>query len=269
MGTRGGRTLLGNIVWAPYSVAAWVGSCAWLGVLAGTSAIATIVKPFEKFQTTWPQPQVAWPLIPMFTRLKVDYDPDYDKSRVAVFAQNHVSALDAHIGCGSIPMPICGLEAASHLKIPGYGWLMRVANAIPVEKGANRFEKIADALKERASRGISILAFPEAHRTTDGTVRPLKRGVFHMAVAAGIPIVPVCVRGAYRLLPKGEFTIRPTTVHVYMAPAIETAGLSDAQIPVLMERVHEVMRAWVEDGVKKPELCLEPIPEVPERAAAE
>ena len=85
-----------------------------------------------------------------------------------------------------------------------------------------------------------------------------KRGVFKISVKSNLPIAPLCVRGAYKLLPKGEFTIRPTRVEVYMAPQIDTTDLTDDDVPELMERVHEVMRSWVEDGVKRPELCTEP-----------
>jgi hypothetical protein len=43
-----------------------------------------------------------------------------------------------------------------------------------------------------------------------------------------------------------------------MAPQIDTTDLTDDDVPELMERVHEVMRAWVDDGVKRPDLCTAP-----------
>jgi 1-acyl-sn-glycerol-3-phosphate acyltransferase len=261
MDDAGERTALSNALWAPYSALMWVGTLGWMGLLAASAFPVTLLRPLETFQMKWPQPHVAWPLKAMFCPLDVEYDPAYDPTRVSVFTQNHVTALDANIACGAIRVPLCGLEIAWHLKVPGYGWLLTMSNAIPVRKGARRYEEIAAAFEERASRGISILTFPEAHRTLDGKVRPFRRGVFNMSVKAGLPIVPLCVRGAFRMLPKGSLTFRPSRLHVYMAPQIETRGLSEAQVPVLMERVHEVMRAWVEDGVKRPDLCLEPIPE--------
>jgi len=263
------RTTLGNIVFAPYSAVGWLATLGWMCLLSATTLPMLAFRRFESFQIKWPHPQISWPLWFIGCPLKVDRDPKYDKKKVSVFMLNHTSMLDASIACGSIQVPLCGLENAAHLKVPGYGWVLTMANAIPVRKGARRYEEIAEAFNERRSRGISVLAFPEAHRTMDGKVRPFKRGVFHIAVEAGIPITPMAVRGAYEMLPKGTWIHRPTKLHVYMAPQIETKDLTTDQVPQLMERVHEVVRAWVEDGVKKPELCLEPIPKVaPESDAA-
>ncbi|MEM6292869.1 MAG: lysophospholipid acyltransferase family protein [Myxococcota bacterium] len=233
-------------------------SLTWMGGLWASALPFTIFKPFEKFQMKWVQPLVATPIRFAFSKLDVEYDPLFDKTKMSVFAQNHVSMMDANIACGSIPVPLCGLENAAHLDVPGYGWLLRMSNAIPVRKGANRYKEVAEAFRERASRGISVLAFPEAHRTLDGKVGKFKRGVFRIAVEANLPIAPLCVRGAYKMLPKGEFTIRPSRVHVYMAPQIDTTNLTEEDVPELMERVGEVMRAWVDDGVKRPDLCTAP-----------
>ncbi|MBV1859977.1 MAG: 1-acyl-sn-glycerol-3-phosphate acyltransferase [Nannocystaceae bacterium] len=253
-----GRTKLGNALWTPYSMAVLGGGLAWMGGLWASALPFTLFQPFEKFQMKWVQPNVATPLKFALSKLEVDYDPAFDKTKMSVFMQNHVSMLDAGIACGSIPVPLCGLENAAHLQLPGYGWLLRMSNAIPVRKGGRRYEEIAAAFEERASRGISVLTFPEAHRTLDGNVGSFKRGVFKIAVKSNLPIAPLCVRGAYNLLPKGEFTIRPTRIEVYMAPQIDTTDLTDDDVPELMERVHEVMRSWVEDGVKRPELCTAP-----------
>ncbi len=268
MGRSNGRTALGNALWAPYSAVALTASLGWMGALWAASLPLTLFRPFESFQAKFPDPQVAWPIRFALSKLDVEYDPAHDKSRLVVYMQNHVSAMDANIACGSVTTPICGLENASHLKVPGYGWLLRMANAIPVRKGAKRYEEVAAAFEDRASRGISVLTFPEAHRTLDGKVGSFKRGVFLIAVRSGVPIAPICVRGAYRLLPKGALTIRPSRVHVYMAPQIETQDLTEDDVPELMERVHELMRSWVDDGVKRPDLCLDPFGVERRQAAA-
>lgn len=245
-------------MWLPFSIASWLTCMSWMIALFVSVLPVMIFVPFERLQLWWAHPMLGWPVRFTLSRLKVHVDPRYDKKRVVVFVQNHVSMLDANIACGSIRVPLCGLENASHLKVPGYGWLLTSANAIPVERGAGRYKKIAEAFRERASRGISILTFPEAHRTIDGKLRPFKRGVFTIARDAGLPIVPLAVRGAWRMLPKGALTCRPAKIEVYMAPPIETAGLTDEQIPELMERVRRVIEAWVERGEKLGDLCLQP-----------
>lgn len=253
------RSLVGNVLWAPWSTVGWVGTLAWMGTIAASMLPLTLVVPFERIQSTLFQPATAWPLYLLLSPLEVTYDPAYDRSRVSLFAMNHVSMLDANIACGSIKVPLCGLENAAHLKIPGYGWLLKMSNAIPVRKGEGRLPEIVAAFRERASRGISVLAFPEAHRTLDGKLRPFKSGVFRAARDAGLPIVPIATRGAYRMLPKGAFTMRPSRIEVYIAPHIETEGLSDDDLPKLMERVREVLEGWIERKEMLGHRCAEPL----------
>ncbi|MCA9709617.1 MAG: 1-acyl-sn-glycerol-3-phosphate acyltransferase [Myxococcales bacterium] len=231
----------------------------WMGLIAGVMLPVTVFLPFERFQARFFQPAVSWPLWMLLSPLRVSYDRHYDRTRVSVFMQNHVSMLDACVGCGSIPVPMCGLENAAHLRLPGYGWLLRMSNAIPVRRGEGRYTQISEAFAERRSRGISVLTFPEAHRTLDGKLRPFKSGVFRAAIAAGMPIVPVCVRGMFHLLPKGALTMRPSTVEVYVAPQIETEGLDERHVQPLMERVRQVQEAWLERGEQLGHLCRAPI----------
>lgn len=73
-----------------------------------------------------------------------------------------------------------------------------------------------------------------------------------------MPFVPIAVRMAYPMLPKGAVTFCPTTLDIDIAPAIATAGLDD-EIDVLMERVSAVINAWVERGEQRGDLCVGPI----------
>lgn len=242
------------------TVVGWAGTVGWMATIFAGALPLTLMMPFERIQVRLGlQSAVAWPLWLMLSPLRVTYDPRYNQGRVSVFTQNHVSMLDANIGCGTVPVPMCGLENAAHLNLPGYGWLLRMSNAIPVRKGEGRFVEIAEAIRERASRGISVLTFPEAHRTLDGKLRPFKSGVFRAARDAGVPIVPIATRGAYRLMPKGSLTLRPSRIEVYVAPQIETEGLTDEQLPALMDRVREVMEAWIERKEMLGHRCLEPL----------
>jgi 1-acyl-sn-glycerol-3-phosphate acyltransferase len=103
-----------------------------------------------------------------------------------------------------------------------------------------------------------VLTFPEAHRTSDGKVQPFKRGVFQIARDAGIPVVPIAVRGMFEVLPKGRFLIRPGNVEIYMGPEIPTLGLSDAQLDRLSERVRDILVDWVDHRRTCGELVFEP-----------
>ncbi len=247
-----------DILLAPYSVFVWLGVIAWMIFLVLTALPLTLLIPFERFQNIWPHPQVGWALYFTLSRVRIVYDPRYRKRRGVMFVQNHVSVLDAHAACAAIPVPLSGLENAAHLKIPGYGWMMRLANAVALGKGEARFAAVAEQIRERVSRGISVLVFPEAHRTVDGRLRPFKRGVFQIARDAGIPVVPLAVRGMYSVLPKGAFIVRPSTLEIYVGPPIDTAGLDDEDVQALSDRVHEIIEGWIEHGRMAPDVPFAP-----------
>jgi len=202
--------------------------------------------PFEKLQGGWPSTVVGF--IPLLTRSKrtVHWDQGFEPKRVSVFVANHTSMLDGHIAIHALPHPFCGVENASHLAIPGYGWLMRMANAIPIPKGVGRIEAVKDAARERASRGISVLAFPEAHRTMNGQLRPFRRGGFIMARDAGLPVVPFAIAGMYQVFPKGTWIVRPGHFEVYIGPTLETAGKTDDELEVLAAECSRIITAWCE-----------------------
>ncbi|MCA9692535.1 MAG: lysophospholipid acyltransferase family protein [Nannocystaceae bacterium] len=185
------------------------------------------------------------------------YHPDFDPERRGVYCQNHVNLMDAHAACAAIPHAFCGMMNAWQFKIPVYGWIMTLADGIPVPKQASgRYEAVAQAARDRADKGISILTFPEAHRTLDGGVRPFKRGVFFMARSAGLPVIPLATHGMFHLMRKGSFLINPAPVKIFVGPQIDTVGLDDDQIGELADRMHAVVSAFSDTG------------EVPEEALA-
>jgi 1-acyl-sn-glycerol-3-phosphate acyltransferase len=71
----------------------------------------------------------------------------------------------------------------------------------PVERGTGRISPTASAL---LAAGWSLLVYPEGTRSADGWVGQLRHGASHLACAAGVPVVPVAVRGTYAAMPRGR-----------------------------------------------------------------
>lgn len=237
-------------VWAPFSLLVWPTTIVVMAVAVTGAAIGCLFMPFQRFQLYWSSPVlgVCLPIAGGWRRLQIH--PEYDRKRTSVYIQNHVSMLDAHTATWSIPAPFCGLNNAAHLKVPFYGWLLAMAKTIPVPRGggASRYQVIADAFAQRHQQGISILAFPEGHRTLDGKVRKFRRGVFAAAAQAGLPVVPFMTRGLRRVLPKGTWLVKPGRVDVLIGPQIDTAGLTQEQIEDLTNTVQRMHAAWSERG---------------------
>lgn len=229
-----------------FSLYAWTGAFA---LMLTTSVVSVLAYPFRTpvAQSLWSARAFRRVLSVAGARVRPVYAPGFDRTRPSVFCFNHVNVLDAHTACASIPQPFVGLMLAWHFKIPGYGWMMKATHGIPVHPGRNgRTGELVAHAKQRASEGLSILVFPEGHRTLDGRVGAYRRGMFFMARDAGLPIVPVAVRGMYEVNRKGSMLIIPGDVDVFVGPQIETAGLDDDAIAALAARVGACVADYVE-----------------------
>jgi 1-acyl-sn-glycerol-3-phosphate acyltransferase len=88
-----------------------------------------------------------------------------------------------------------------------------------------------------------VLIYPEGTRTRDGHIQQFKKGAFMLAVQTGIPIVPLTCNGAYKVLPRGSLLVRPGHIKVSVSDPIYTEGLSEADVPDLMNKTREAVLA--------------------------
>lgn len=219
-------------------------------------ALATLVLlllrfPYQRVHL-WVTAPVFASCVPLsLTRMRVHYHPAFEPERRSVYTQNHINLLDGMVASAAIPHAFSGLMNAWQFKIPIYGWLMSMSKGIPVHRGRRDrvLQDISDAARERKRIGMSVLTFPEGHRTIDGKIHPFRRGVFMMAYHAEMPVVPIAVRGMFEVNRKGSFAFHPgRTVDVFVGPQFDTVGLGDQELHALAERVRGFMVHCVEHG---------------------
>ncbi len=174
--------------------------------------------------------------------------PDIDWSRPYVFAMNHQSFFDIVVAFISIPQNIRFVAKDTLRHVPFLGWYMRATGMVFVDR-ANREMAIASlaAAGEHIRAGASILVYPEGTRSRDRRIQPFKKGPFVVALAAGVPIVPIAIEGSGAVLPRDSFALRPGPVRVKVGEPIPTAGLTESDRDALMRRVREAMIALHRD----------------------
>lgn len=159
-----------------------------------------------------------------------------------VFLSTHQSYMDIPVMLGYLPAQLRIAAKKEVFRIPFLGWHMRRAGHISIDRGST-----TDAVESlrRASGGIrdgvSAFLYPEGTRTRDGALQPFKKGGFKLAIQAGAPIVPVTITGTRQLLPRDSIIFRPRAIELFIDPPVPTAGLTDADIPALMETVRAAM----------------------------
>jgi 1-acyl-sn-glycerol-3-phosphate acyltransferase len=163
-----------------------------------------------------------------------------------VFMANHASSLDIWAVFVAIPCRIRLIAKKQLGRIPLFGWVMRAGRFIFIDrKNGVAARRSIDEAGQRIHDGISVLIFPEGTRTRDGSLGPFKKGGFHLAIKAGVPIVPVALRGTRELMPAGSLLLRSGTMTVIIGEPIATLGLSDAERAALNERVRGVVEAML------------------------
>ncbi len=186
-------------------------------------------------------------------RWRAVVDPSLDPNGRYLFVQNHVNLLDHVTMYPATPHFKQGMELLSHFDIPFYGWFMRARGTIPVERDKKTaLLALRRAMKAELAKGHSLLAFPEGTRTRDGHVAPFHEGLFHLARALEVPVVPVAVTGMWSVMPTGSWRFRPfqtVTVHV-MAP-IPTAGLSRDAVSALAQSVRAQIAERVDASLRE------------------
>jgi 1-acyl-sn-glycerol-3-phosphate acyltransferase len=95
---------------------------------------------------------------------------------------------------------------------------------------------------ERLRSGISFAVCPEGTRALPGEMLPFKKGAFHMAVEAGVPIVPVALKNSDVLMGKGTREAWPGTIDMVMLPPIDTSTVkTDEDLDALVLRVQNLI----------------------------
>jgi 1-acyl-sn-glycerol-3-phosphate acyltransferase len=128
--------------------------------------------------------------------------------------------------------------------IPIFGWGLKWGSYIGIDRasGADAVRSLEEAA-DKIRNGASVLLYAEGTRTLDGQLQPFKRGAFHLAVKAGVPVVPLTVNGSFHILRKHSIVVQPGNIELVLESPIELKGSGgkDAE-KRLMEEVHTAIR---------------------------
>jgi putative phosphoserine phosphatase/1-acylglycerol-3-phosphate O-acyltransferase len=166
------------------------------------------------------------------------------RRRPAVFVFNHQSGIDPFV-VGSIlrrdVTAIAKKQLARDPRVAPAGWLVDV---VYVDRGdpSRAREAVAPAV-ERLRQGISLAVAPEGTRSPTPRLGPFKKGAFHLAQQAGVPIVPIVIRNTGEVMWARSNVARAGTVDVRVLPPVETRGWSPATMDA---HAAEVRRLFVE-----------------------
>ncbi|OQD67323.1 hypothetical protein PENDEC_c039G02913 [Penicillium decumbens] len=178
---------------------------------------------------------------------------EYLATRPAIFISNHQTELDVAM-LGAIFPPYCSVTAKKSLRnVPFLGWFMSLSKTVFIDR-ANRetaMKAFDGAVTEMKTHRQSVFIFPEGTRSysDEPALLPFKKGAFHLAVKAGVPIVPIVVENySHVLSPRnlrfnaGSIKIKGEYFQTYdILPPIETKHLTAADVDSLTQSTRESM----------------------------
>lgn len=165
--------------------------------------------------------------------------------RPAVFMANHQSAVDAIAVLKLVQSDFTAIAKKEVQSQPVIGQMSEAMGTIFVDRSDNKAarEALQPAVTALKS-GTSIIIFPEGTRSPTNKLSKFKKGGFHLAMQAGVPIVPIVLHNTTDAMPKSAFIARPATVHVTVLPPVETA---DWEIEDLNENIDMVRKMFLKE----------------------
>ncbi len=185
------------------------------------------------------------------SRIKVTVNglANIDPTQSYVYMSNHQSNFDIPVLLAYLPVQFRWLAKAELFKIPIFGRAMRGAGYIKIDRynQESAFESINEAAR-KMKNGVSAMIFPEGTRSRDGNIRSFKKGGFVMAVNAGVPIVPIVLKGTWTIMDKSSLRINTGEVSLNILAPIATTGYTRETKDDLIKSVRAVIREGFEKG---------------------
>jgi 1-acyl-sn-glycerol-3-phosphate acyltransferase len=226
--------------WTPIANLLWYANTVVMGTLS------LLVWPFDRtgslqhWCARWWCRFIAWSI---FARIRVVGTEHVRPGQAYVYMANHASLIDTPALFAYLPYPFRIMAKRELFWIPFMGWHLRAAGHFPVDRrDARRAARSVRAVIDGIRDGRSLAVFPEGTRSPDGRLQEFKSGAFRIAIKAGVPIVPVAIRGAFELLPKTSLAPMPGPIDVVIGEPIETTEYHDS-ITALIERTRRAIQS--------------------------
>ncbi|EGT3621091.1 1-acylglycerol-3-phosphate O-acyltransferase [Morganella morganii] len=158
-----------------------------------------------------------------------------------VYVGNHQNNYDMITMSNAVQPRTVTVGKRSLIWIPFFGQLYWISGNILIDRGNrskahNTITQVADQIKKR---NISVWMFPEGTRSRGRGMLPFKTGAFHAAMAAGVPVVPVCVSTTQGRIKLNRWN--NGVVIVEMLPPVDTSKYTREQVRELAEDCRQMM----------------------------
>ncbi|CAI5758593.1 unnamed protein product [Candida verbasci] len=205
---------------------ATIAGCALYGVIA--SILLRLIGKVEYAQYT--VARAFYYSLSLFLGIKIHIKNEHYLNQLpAIVISNHQSALDIHV-LGRLFQPGFTVTSKKSLKyVPILGWFMALSGTFFLDRSKSaKARKVLDgALTNLKKDERALFIFPEGTRSAfeNLTMLPFKKGAFHLAKQAGIPIIPVVVSNTSSIFNSKRKIFNSGEIFIEVLPPVSTANL--------------------------------------------
>lgn len=155
-----------------------------------------------------------------------------------VVMSNHLSYADIVVLFLALPTTPGFLAKRELMRVPFLAAALRSGGHVIIDRGkrASAVEALQRAAEEIRG-GKTVLVFPEGTRGDTDTIGDFKKGGFHLARDARVPILPVGVRGSRAVFPRNGFLVHSGHVEVHIGAPIPSSDVGSLPVHALIDRV--------------------------------
>lgn len=199
-------------------------------------------KVFYKFAKIWSK------LLLRISNIKINIynTADINNQNSYVYISNHSSLLDIPILLSILNLNTRIMYKEELEKIPIFGYCLKLSPFISVkrEDKENALESFRNSI-EAIKQNDSVIIFPEGTRSENGELGAFKKGAFLLALKSGKDIIPITIKDANKILPKGKFIINSTIVNVYIHNNIKIDNNLDTN--KLINQVYNIINSKLQN----------------------
>jgi 1-acyl-sn-glycerol-3-phosphate acyltransferase len=163
-------------------------------------------------------------------------------SEPAIYAANHISALDIPVLYANLPFQFRILAKKELFHYPFIGGHLKRSGQFPIdETNARASMRSLGRAIESLKAGMPLMIFPEGGRAADGHITPFMGGAFYAAIKAQVPVIPMAIVGTFETLPMNTYHIQPRSLQLLIGRPISPQNYTLREMDALAAKVQSII----------------------------
>lgn len=181
-----------------------------------------------------------------FSSVKLNGKSNLLAGQSYIIVCNHQSLYDTLAVYGYLPLEFKWVMKKELEKVPFVGASCKALGHVFIDrKNSENAKKSLIESKHKISDGVSAFFFPEGTRSPDGELINFKKGAFRMAKDLGLPILPVSIKGANKIMAAKSLIICPHIIEMTIHPKLDSETVKKCSVNELSQQARALIASEI------------------------